>query len=81
MSAHGRGSALCPLFFAWLSKLLMPSYLLEEALLKPRTPTLKFAIYMPPEYYSSPRTVRLRKRSPDQLWNLLSLLSRQGDPA
>ena len=49
---HGRGSALRPLFFAWFSKLLMPSYLLEEALLKPRNSALKFAFTCPGRLFS-----------------------------
>ena len=38
--------------FAWLSKLLMPSYLLEEALLKPRESALKFAFECPGKLFS-----------------------------
>ena len=52
MSARGRGSALRPLFFAWLSKLLMPSYLLEEALPKLRESALKFAFTCPGRLFS-----------------------------
>jgi hypothetical protein len=66
---HGRGFALRPLFFAWLSKLLMPSYLLEEALLKPRTPDLKSAFTCPGILFFA-QDGKPRKRSPDQLFCL-----------